>query len=247
MTEKRDVPSLIPAAACSHGNDDFPETRNRNPETEEFPRNSSLPNHSNSVIKPWGAKQTKTKGGNVPGGSPKPGNPYSVICIALAALMLTSCATLQSDLPSCSNVRGYYNPDIPVGAERLGSRLWIERHLIYTSQIGSVVRAVAAGPADGEWQATRMRTPLLVEDGLWKTTVPTGIASQHPYDVNFDARAWEEPQFTTARFQRRTVEIYVHAFGPHFGNYGLERTLRMAALKYRGAPDTDWAICPVRL
>ena len=183
----------------------------------------------------------------MPGGSPKSINAFFVICITLLALMLTSCATLRSDLPSCSNVRGYYNPDIPLGAERLGSRLWIERRLIYTSQIGSVVRAVAAGPADGEWEATRMQAPLLVEDGLWKTTVPTGLVDQYPYDVNFDARAFEEPRFTTARLQRRTVEIYLHAFGPHLGNYGLERTIRMAALKYRGAPGTDWAICPVRL
>jgi len=175
------------------------------------------------------------------------GNSKIFILIPLALLLLAGCATLSSDLPSCSNVRGYYNPDIPLGAERLGSRLWIERRLIYTSQIGSVVRTVAAGPADGEWEATRMQAPLLVEDGLWKTTVPTGIASQHPYDVNFDARAFEEPRFTTARLQRRTVEIYLHAFGPHLGNYGLERTIRMAALKYRGAPDTDWAICPMRL
>ena len=170
-----------------------------------------------------------------------------VISITFAVLVTTGCATLQNDLPSCSNVRGYYNPDIPIGAERLGSRLWIERRLIYTSQIGSVIRAVAAGPADSEWEATRMQAPLLVEDGLWKTTVPTGIASQYPYDVNFDARAWPEPQFTTARIERRTVEIYLHAFGPYLGNYGLEQTIRMAALKYRGAPDTDWAICPVRL
>jgi hypothetical protein len=80
-----------------------------------------------------------------------------------------------------------------------------------------------------------------------KTTVSTGIASQYPYDVNFDARAWPERQFTTARIERRTVEVYLHAFGPGLGNYGLERTLRMAALKYRGASDTDWAFCPVRL
>lgn len=82
-------------------------------------------------------------------------------------------------LPSCANVRGFYNSDVPLGAERTGSRLWIERRLIYTSQIGSVVRAVAAGPADGEWEATRMQAPLLIEDGVWKTTVPTGIASQY--------------------------------------------------------------------
>ena len=174
------------------------------------------------------------------------GNLKTVILIALALTFLQACATFGSDLPSCTNVRGYYNPDVPIGAEHLGSRLWIERRLIYTSRIGSVVRAVAAGPADGEWEATRLRTSLLVEDGVWKTTVPTGLANQYPYDVNFDARAWEEPQFTTARIQRRTVEIYLHAFGPHLGNYGLERTIRIAALKYRGAPDTDWAICPVR-
>ena len=183
----------------------------------------------------------------MPGGSPKSINAFFVICITLLALMLTSCATYRSDLPSCSNVRGYYNPDIPLGAERTGSRLWIERRLIYTNQILPVVRTVAAGPADGEWEATRMQAQLLVEDGVWKTTVPTGLVDQYPYDVNFDARAFEEPRFTTARLQRRTVEIYLHAFGPHLGNYGLERTIRMAALKYRGAPDTDWAICPVRL
>ena len=161
--------------------------------------------------------------------------------------LLTGCATLGNTMPSCSNVRGYYYSDIPIGAEPTGSLEWIERRLIYSDQIGPVIRAVAAGYADGEWEATRMQTPLLVEDGLWKTTVPTGLASQYPYDVNFDARAWEEPQFSTARIQRRTAEIYLHAFGPHLGNYGLETTIRMAALKYRGAPDTDWAICPVRL
>ena len=171
------------------------------------------------------------------------------LSILAIALFLTACASFaqRSTLPSCSNVRGFYNPDIPLGAERLGSRLWVERRLIYTSQIGSVVRVVAAGPADGEWEATRTEVPLLVEDGLWKTTVPTGIASQNPYDVNFDARAWPKPEFTTARIERRTVQIYLHAFGPGLGNYGLERTVRMAALKYRGVPDTDWAICPVRL
>jgi hypothetical protein len=170
------------------------------------------------------------------------------IAVLVAALLLSGCATLAgADMPSCSNVRGFYNPDIPLGAERIGSRLWIERRLIYTSRIGSVVRAVAAGPADGEWEATRMKTPLLVEDGLWKTTIATGLAGQSPYDVNFDARAWPESQFTTARIERRTVEVYLHAFGPGLGNWGLERTLTMAALKYRGAPDTDWAICPVRL
>ena len=172
-----------------------------------------------------------------------------MLLAVVVVLMITACAGLgqRSALPSCSNVRGYYDPDIPLGAERIGSRLWIERRLIYSSQIGSVVRTVAAGPADGEWEATRMRTPLLVENGLWKTTIPTGLAGYNPYDVNFDARAWEEPRYTTAGIERRTVEIYLHAFGPHLGNYGLERTVRMAALKYRGAPDTDWAICPVRL
>ncbi|MEX0914941.1 MAG: hypothetical protein WD397_06625 [Wenzhouxiangellaceae bacterium] len=116
-------------------------------------------------------------------------------------LFTTGCATLGNDLPSCSNVRGYFHSDVPLGAERTGSRLWIERRLIYTNQIGPVIRTVAAGPADSEWEATRMQAPLLVEDGLWKTTVSTG----------------------------------------------LERTIRMAALKYRSAPETDWAICPVRL
>ena len=170
----------------------------------------------------------------------------NAVLLGLVVLLLPGCAAMQSDLPPCSNVRGYYSPDIPLGAEHTGSRLWIERRLIYTSRIGSVVRAVAAGPADGEWEATRMPTPLLVEDELWKTTVPAGLVDQYPYDVNFDARAWQEPHFTTARLERRTVEIYLHAFGPHLGNYGLERTVRMAALKYRGAPDVDWAICPVR-
>ena len=183
----------------------------------------------------------------MPGGKLALLNLKFVISVTFVVLVTTGCATLSNDPPSCSNVRGYYNPDIPIGAERLGSRLWIERRLIYTSQIGSVIRAVAAGPADSEWEATRMQAPLLVEDGLWKTTVPAGIASQYPYDVNFDARAWPEPQFTTARIERRTVEIYLHAFGPYLGNYGLEQTLRMAALKYRGAPESDWAICPVRL
>ena len=207
---------------------------------------TTLPEHSISVITNLGARQKQKQGGGVPA-SRAFGNSKIFSLIPLALLLLAGCATLNSDLPSCSNVRGYYNPDIPLGAQRLGSRLWVERRLIYTSQIGSVVRTVAAGPADGEWEATRMQAPMLVEDGLWKTTVPTGLVDQYPYDVNFDARAFEEPRFTTARLQRRTVEIYLHAFGPHLGNYGLERTIRMAALKYRGAPDTDWAICPVRL
>lgn len=176
------------------------------------------------------------------------GTARGLLILGLVSL-LTACASLgqTSSLPSCSNVRGYFHSDVPLGAERIGTRLWIERRLIYTSQIGPVIRSVAAGPADAEWEATRMQTPLLVENGLWKTTVPTGLVNQYPYDVNFDARAWEEPRYTTARIERRTVEIYLHAFGPHLGNYGLERTIRMAALKYRGAPNTDWAICPVRL
>ncbi len=181
--------------------------------------------------------------------SHRPAGARTILLAVVVVLMITACAGLgqRSALPSCSNVRGYFHSDVPLGAERIGSRLWIERRLIFSSQIGPVIRAVAAGYADGEWEATRMRTPLLVEDGLWKTTVPTGIANQYPYDVNFDARAWPEPRFTTARIARRTVEIHLHAFGPHLGNYGLERTIRMAALKFRGAPDTDWAICPVRL
>ena len=174
-------------------------------------------------------------------------NLKNVIPISLTLTFLQACATFGTDLPACSNVRGYYNPDIPIGAERTGSRLWIERRLIYSSRIGSVVRAVAAGSADGEWEATRIQTPLQVEDDLWKTTVPTGVFDQHPYDVNFDVRAWPEPQFTTVRIERRTVEIYLHVFGPRLGNYGLERTIRMAALKYRDAAVTDWALCPVRL
>ena len=171
------------------------------------------------------------------------------ILLPILLVVITACAGFgqRSAMPSCSNVRGYYDPDIPLGAERIGSRLWVERRLIYSPQIGPVIRTVAAGPADGEWEATRMRTPLLVEDGLWKTTIATGLAGHNTYDVNFDARAWEEPRYTTARIERRTVEIYLHAFGPHLGNYGLERTLRMAALKYRDAPDTGWATCPVRL
>ena len=78
-------------------------------------------------------------------------------------LILPGCAAIHTDLPSCSNVRGYYNSDIPLGAERIGSRLWIERRLIYSSRIRSVVRASLA---DGEWEATRMPTPLLLEAGL---------------------------------------------------------------------------------
>ena len=170
-----------------------------------------------------------------------------VLVVLTAVTTLSGCATLVgSPLPSCANVRGYYSTDIPIGAERVGSHLWIERRLIYSNQIGPVIRAVAAGLADGEWQAGRLQTPLLIENGLWKTTIATGLIGPSPYDVNFDARAWQEPQFTTARIERRTVEIYLHVFGPELGNYGLERILRMAALKYRGAPDTDWAICPVR-
>jgi len=96
-------------------------------------------------------------------------------------------------------------------------------------------------------ETKRILEPLLVEDGLWKTIASTGLANQYPYDVNFDARAWSEPQFTTARIERHTVEIYFHAFATHLGNYGLERTIRMTALKNRGATDIDSAICPMRL
>ena len=170
-----------------------------------------------------------------------------VISITFAVLVTTGCAALQSDLPSYSNIRGCYNPDIPIGAEGTGSRLWLERRLIYTSQLASVIRGIAAGPADSEWEATRMQTPLLVEDGVWKTTVPTGLAVRYPHGVEFDARAWPKLQLTTARIERRTAEVCLHAFGPRLSNYGRERTLRMAALKYRRAPDTDWAICPVEL
>jgi len=174
-----------------------------------------------------------------------------LVLLALIVL-LPACAALQRQtaMPSCANVGGaynaFYNPDVPLGAERIGSRLWIERRLIYTSRVGSIVRAVAAGPADGQWEATRLATPLLVEDGLWKTTVSTGLAGLRPFDVNFDARAWPDPDLTTARIERRTVELYIHAFGPSLGYGGLKRTIPMVALKYRGAADTDWAICPVR-
>lgn len=100
-----------------------------------------------------------------------------IACRTLLAVFLASrisaCAGFgqSSPMPSCSNVRGYFEPDVPLGTKRVGSRL---------------------------------------------------------------------------RVERRTVEIYFHAFGERLGNYGLERTIRMAALKYRGVPDTDWAICPVR-
>jgi len=175
------------------------------------------------------------------------GEPKNLLKTLLLATLLNGCATTGNTLPSCNNVSGYYHNNIPLGAEPVGSREWIERRLLYSNQIGPVIRATAAGYADAEWEATRLQTPLLVEDGLWKTTVVTGLAGQYPYDVNFDARAWEEPQFSTARIQRRTVEIYLHVFGNQLGNYGLETTLRMAALKYRSAPETDWALCPVRL
>ncbi|NBD95307.1 MAG: hypothetical protein GVY11_02375 [Gammaproteobacteria bacterium] len=172
----------------------------------------------------------------------------AVLVLAMLLALLPACAVLHKGpaLPSCSHVRGFYNPDIPLGAERVGSRLWIERRLIYTRSIGSVVRSVVARGADGQWQAGRLETFLPVENGLWKTTVATGLAGIHPYDVNFDARVWPEPRLTTVRIERRTAEIYLHAFGPGLGAYGLERTLRMVALRYRDAPETHWALCPVR-
>jgi hypothetical protein len=170
------------------------------------------------------------------------------LLLATLIVLLPACAVLQnqSGLPSCTSVRGFYNPDIPMGAERLGSRLWIERRIIYTNPLGSVIRRVAARHADGEWQAGRMRIPLLAESGLWKTTVYSGLAGLHSHDVNFDARAWPEPGLTTARLERRSVEVYIHAFGPGLGAYGLERSLRLIALKYRDAPDSDWVLCPMR-
>jgi hypothetical protein len=63
----------------------------------------------------------------------------SVFAIAAftKALLLSGCATLAtSDLPACANVHGFYNPDISLGAERLGTRLRFERRLTDTSGIG---------------------------------------------------------------------------------------------------------------
>jgi hypothetical protein len=178
-----------------------------------------------------------------------PPKPLSTYLALFAGVMLVAgCASLgtRASLPSCANVRGNYSMDIPLGAERLGSRLWFERRIIYADPAGSVIRRVAARHADGQWQAGRMRIPLLAEGGLWKTTVYSGMAGLRPYDINFDARAWPEPELTTARLERRSVEVYIHAFGPGLGAYGLERSLRLIALKYRGASDADWALCPVR-
>jgi hypothetical protein len=173
---------------------------------------------------------------------------FRILIGELARSAVGSCATPSgSDLPSCANVRRHYNPDNSLCAERLGSRVWIKRRLIYTSRFGSVVRAIAAGPAEGEWQAGRLPTPLLVENGLRKTTIATGLADQSPYDVNFDARGFDEPHFTTARLERRTAEVYLQVLGSALGNSVLEQTLTMAALKYGGAPDTHWAICSMCL
>jgi hypothetical protein len=173
-----------------------------------------------------------------------------VKCLAVFAgvMLSTGCASFdtRSALPSCANVRGYYNPDIPIGAERLGSRLWLERRIVYADSVGSVIRRVAARHANGDWQAGRMRIPLLAENGFWKTTVYSGLAGLLAYDVNFDARAWPEPDLATARLERRSVQVYLQVFGPGLGAWGLERSLRLIALKYRGASDADWALCPVR-
>jgi hypothetical protein len=112
--------------------------------------------------------------------SPKP----FMACLALIAsvMLIAGCASniRGSSLPSCANVRGYYNPQIPLGAERLGSRLWFERRIIYADPAGSVIRRVAARHADGQWQAGRMSIPLLAESGLWKTTVYSGMAGMRP-------------------------------------------------------------------
>lgn len=170
-----------------------------------------------------------------------------VIQLALVGMLTTGCATTGRDVPSCSNVRGYYDYDVPIGAERPGSRPWLERRVIYSPSIWPIVLAVTSEAADGQWQAGRLATSLLVEDGLWKTSVHTGLVGQNIYDVNFDARAWPEREFTTARITRRTVEIYLRVFGPRFGVDGLERSLSMAALKYRKTGEDEWALCPVRL
>jgi hypothetical protein len=164
--------------------------------------------------------------------------------IAAGLLSLAGCATTARDLPSCSNVRGYFAPDVPVGGERVGSRIWLERKIIYSPEVGRLVLRVAAGQADGDWQAGQLDAPILVERGLWKTSVAVGL---YVYDVNFNARAWPEPDLTTARLERRTVDIYLHVFGPSFGADGLERTIPMAALRYRNRSNAQWAICPVRL
>lgn len=136
----------------------------------------------------------------------------------------------SNSLPSCSNVRGYNNYSTPLGAEHVGSRLWVERRVIYTSQVGGRVRAVAAHRANGTWQ------------GEWQTSVRYG---GYDYDVNFHVRA-EETNYNTKRLERRHVEVDLHIFGPQMGAYGRQHTVRMVALKYQGAPDTDWAICPSR-
>ena len=142
----------------------------------------------------------------------------------------------RSSLPSCSNVSGYGNYSIPLGAERVGSRLWVERRIIFHQKVGGTVRAVAAYRADGEWQAP---------EGLWQVTLSQGLLSQYNYDVNFDVKA-EETGLSSNRLERRDVEVYLRIFGPEMGAYGQQYTIRMVAIKYRGAPDTDWAICPKR-
>lgn len=169
-----------------------------------------------------------------------------LVLVAIVAIVLSGCAITTggnagglfstSSLPSCSNVSGYgsRHHSTPVGAERVGSRLWVERRVIYTSEVGGRVRAVAADHADGEWQAP---------EGLWQVTLRQGLLSQYAYDVNFDVRA-EETGLSSNRLERRHVEVYLRIFGPQMGAYGRKYTVRMVAIKYRGAPDTDWAICP---
>ena len=140
----------------------------------------------------------------------------------------------NSDLPSCSNVSGHYHSNTPLGAERVGSRLWVERRIIFNSKVGGIVRLVAAHRANGEWQAPKDK---------WQVTITHGLLSQYPYDVNFDVRA-EKTNLNSNRLQRRHVEVDLHIFGPKMGAYGETHTVRMVALKFQGHPDTDWAICP---
>ena len=166
---------------------------------------------------------------------------FLIALVALSGCVVTGSTSTnigglfsKSNLPSCSNVRGRYTNNTPLGAERVGSRLWVERRVIYTSQVGGVVRQVAARRPDGQWQAPK---------DMWQVTLNHGLVSQYTYDVNFNVRA-EKTGLSSNRLQRRHVEVFLHIFGPKMGAYGREYNVDMVALKYRGAPDSDWVICP---
>ena len=149
---------------------------------------------------------------------------------------------------SCSYVSNYYYSNVPLGAEHVRSRLWLERRIIYSSEVGLVLMRVAGGPADAVWQASELPTPLLVENGIWKTTVTTDLV--WPANTTTMSISMLEPgrsQICRPREFKGAPWMFISMFlVPILGAYEREDTLRVAALKYRSAPDTDWALCPIR-